>query len=260
MNIVLKTPEQQIDDQISEIKHLPHNDSLQAQNEYEEIKPLLMSLGLDLTNVKRRHGLPIDFELKYKDKNIAIEVTDVRPYFEDYKIAKKATEVMVEEVIRNMITVDTMSYFKIDILLKEKTYATKGLKTNLDFLKEIEEFLQNGRSKKSEYIESLSKSEYTDVDTQKGNIFFNFQYEGFLSRIPIQCIYNAISKKEKKLIGYKTSYGEYFDEYWLCIGLPLEERGYSVGGSSLESNFISDYERIYITQQLPLKTILLYSK
>ena len=58
----------------------------------------------------------------------------------------------------------------------------------------------------------------------------------------------------------KSRYGESFDEYWLCIGLPLEERGYSICGASLESNFISDYQRIYITQQLPPKTILLHNK
>lgn len=90
---------------------------------------------------------------------------------------------------------------------------------------------------------------------------FNFQYEGFLARIPAKCVYKAIEKKENKLRNYKTLYGESFDEYWLCVGLPMEERGYSIGGISLlESDFMSDYQRIYITQQLPPKTILLYSK
>ena len=123
---------------------------------------------------------------------------------------------------------------------------------------------------KEEYIEGFKKvaeikkaalvREYYDVNIPKDMLVFNFQYEGFLARIPSQCIYNAISKKEDKLLDYKTLSGERFDEYWLCIGLPLEERGYSICGASLESNFISDYQRIYITQQLPPKTILLHNK
>lgn len=260
MNNTQKTPEQLIDEQISELQSLPYNDFIQAQNEYREIEPLLLSLGLDLTNVKRRHGLPIDFELKYKDKNIAIEVTDVRPYLENYKIAKKATEDVVEEVIRNVITEDTVSYFQIDIILKEKAYRAKRLKTNFEFQKEVQEFLHSGSCGKSQYIESFSKRNYPGVNIPKRDLSFNFQYEGFLTKVPSLCIYNAITNKEEKLIGYKTLYGDSFDEYWLCIGLPLEERGYSINGSNLESDFESGYQRIYITQQLPHKTILLYSK
>ena len=77
---------------------------------------LKMSIG-KYSQIQRRHGLPIDFELKHGSKNIAIEVTDVRPYLENYKIAKKATENVVEEVIKNMIIGDTISYFQIDIIL-----------------------------------------------------------------------------------------------------------------------------------------------
>lgn len=255
-----KTPEQLIDDQMSELKSLSYNDLVQAQNEYQEIEPLLISLGLDLTNVKRRHGQPIDFELEYVGKKIAIEVTDARPYLENYKIAKKATENIVEKIIRNMIREDTISYFQIGIILKAKTYRTKGLLTNLEFQKEVHELLQNGYCEKPQYIESFSKKEYYDVNIPKNKLAFNFQYEGFLARMPSQCIYNAIREKEDKLISYKTLYGECFDEFWLCIGLPLEERGYSISGESVESDFRSDYQRIYITQQLPPKTILLYSR
>lgn len=258
--ITQKSPEQLIDEVIETLKILPESDMLQAQNEYREIEPLLISLGLDLTNVKRRHGLPIDFELKYVGKNIAIEVTDVRPYLENYKIAKKATEDVVKEVIRNMITEDTISYFQIDIILKEKTYSTKRLKTNFKFQKEVQKFLQYGSYEKSQYIDSFSKREYPNVNIPKDKLSFNFQYEGFLKKVPSLCIYNAISKKEGRLIEYKTLYGDSFDEYWLCIGLPLEERGYSINGANLKSDFVSDYQRIYITQQLPPKTILLYSK
>lgn len=260
MNSLQKTPEQLIDEEIESLKMLPKSDMLQAQNEYREIEPLLLFLDISRTQIKRRHGQPIDFELKYGGKNIAIEITDVRPYLENYKIAKKATENVVEEVIKNMIIGDTISYFQIDIILKEKAYSTKRLKTNLAFQKEIQEFLQIGNCEGSQYIESFSKREYPDVSIPKNKLSFNFQYEGFLAKIPSECIYNAISKKEDKLRDYKTLYGESFDEYWLCIGLPLEERGYSICGASLESNFISDYQRIYITQQLPPKTILLHNK
>ncbi len=166
----------------------------------------------------------------------------------------------MEEVIKNMITGNTISYFQIDIILKEKTYSTKRLRTNFEFQKEVQEFLQSGSCMNSQYIESFSKKEYPDVSIPKNKLSLNVQYEGFLAKLPSKCIYNAISKKEDKLIGYKTICGECFDEYWLCIGLPLEERGYSISGASLESDFISDYQRIYITQQLPQKTILLYSK
>lgn len=250
----------QIADAAEELKSLSNNDLLQAQNEYREIEPLMSFLGLEYTQLKRRHGLPVDFELKFGNKNIAIEVTDVRPYLENYKIAKNATENIVEEIIKNMITADTISYFQINIILKEKTYSTKQLKTNFEFQKEVQEFLQSGNCINSQYIESFSKKEYSNVSIPKNKLSINFQYEGFLARLPSKCIYNAISKKENRLINYKTSYGEYFDEYWLCIGLPLEEQSYSISGASLESNFISDYQRIYITQQLPPKTILLYSK
>ena len=70
-------------------------------------------------------------------------------------------------------------------------------------------------------------------------------------------IYGVLTSNPSSFWSYS---GESFDEYWLCIGLPLEERGYSICGASLESNFISDYQRIYITQQLPPKTILLHNK
>ena len=135
-----------------------------------------------------------------------------------------------------------------------------GYKTNLEFQKEAQEFLRSGNCGESQYIQSFSKKEYPHVCIPKDKLAFNFQYEGFLARIPAQCIYKAIEKKEDKLISYKTLYGECFDEFWLCIGLPLEERGYSISGESVESDFRSDYQRIYITQQLPPKTILLYSR
>ena len=241
-------------------KSLHNNDLLQTQNECREIEPLLSFLDIEYTQIRRRHGLPIDFELSCGDRNIAIEVTDVRPYLERYKIAKKATENVVEEVIKNMIIGDTISYFQIDIILKEKTYYTKRLKTNFEFQQEVHKFLQNGDCENPQYIKSFSKSEYSDVNIPKNKLAFNFQYEGFLARVSPQCIYKAIEKKENKLRDYKTLYGESFDEYWLCIGLPVEEQGYSIGGISLEFDFMSDYQRIYITQQLPPKTILLYSK
>ena len=260
MSNTQKTLEQQIDECVEESKSLSNNDLLQAQNEYREIEPLMAFLGIEYSQIQRRHGLPIDFELKHGSKNIAIEVTDVRPYLENYKIAKKATENVVEEVIKNMIIGDTISYFQIDIILKEKAYSTKRLKTNLVFQKEIQEFLQIGNCEGSQYIESFSKREYPDVSIPKDKLSFNFQYEGFLAKIPSECIYNAIDKKEDKLLDYKILSGDRFDEYWLCIGLPLEERGYSISGARLGSDFISDYQRIYITQQLPPKTILLYNK
>lgn len=261
MSNMQKTPEQLIDEEIESLKMLPKSDMLQAQNEYREIEPLMSFLGIEYSQIKRRHGQPIDFELKYENKNIAIEVTDIRPYLENYKIAKKATEKVVKEVIRDIIVDDTISYFQLDIILKAKTYSTKGLQTNLEFQKEAQEFLRSGNCGESQYIQSFSKKEYPHVCIPKDKLAFNFQYEGFLARIPAQCIYKAIEKKENKLRNYKTLYGESFDEYWLCVGLPMEERGYSIGGISLlESDFMSDYQRIYITQQLPPKTILLYSK
>lgn len=260
MNGIRKNNKKLIDDGDKELTPLSNNDLLQAQNEYREIEPLLSFLGIEYSQIKRRHGQPIDFELKYGGKNIAIEITDVRPYLENYKIAKKATEDVVEEVIKNTITGDTISYFQIDIILKEKAYCTKRLKTNFEFQQEVHKFLQNGDCEEPQYIQSLSKREYSDVNIPKDKLAFNFQYEGFLARIPFQCIYKAISKKEDKLLDYKALRGESFDEYWLCIGLPLEERGYSISGANLGLDFTSDYQRIYITQQLPPKTILLYNK
>lgn len=260
MNNIQETSELHGDENLKKLMSLSNNDLLQAQNEYREIEPLLSFLSIKYSQIKRRPGIPVDFELRYSGKNIAIEVTDVRPYLENYKIAKKATENVVEEVIKNMIIGDTISYFQIDIILKEKAYSTKRLKTNIEFQQEVHMFLQNGDCENPQYIESFSKSEYSDVNIPKNKLAFNFQYEGFLVKVPPQCICKAIEKKENKLRNYKTLYGESFDEYWLCIGLPMEERGYSIGGISLESDFMSDYQRIYITQQLPPKTILLYSK
>ena len=260
MNNIQETSEQHGDESFENLMSLSNNDLLQAQNEYREIEPLLSFLGIKYSQIKRKDGVPIDFELRHNGKNIAIEVTDVRPYLENYKIAKKATENVVEEIIKNMIIGDTISYFQIDIILKEKAYSTKKLRTNSEFQREVHKFLQNGYCEESQYIESFSKKEYYDINIQKNKLVFNFQYEGFLARIPSQCIYNAIRKKEEKLISYKTLYGEYFDEFWLCIGLPLEERGYSISGARVESNFKSNYQQIYITQLLPPKTISLYSK
>lgn len=85
-----KTLEQLIDEEIESLKMLPKSDMLQAQNEYREIEPLMSFLGIECSQIKRRHGQPIDFELKYENKNIALEVTDIRPYLENYKIAKKS--------------------------------------------------------------------------------------------------------------------------------------------------------------------------
>lgn len=260
MNNIQEASELHGGESFKNLMSLSNNDLLQAQNEYREIEPLLSFLSIEYSQIKRRHGIPVDFELRYSGKNIAIEMTDVRPYLENYGIAKKATENVVEEVVKNMIIGDTISYFQIDIILKEKAYSTKRLKTNFEFQQEVHKFLQNGDCENPQFIESFSKSEYSDVNIPKNKLAFNFQYEGFLARVPPQCIYKAIEKKENKLRDYKTLYGECFDEYWLCIGLPMEERGYSIGGISLESDFMSDYQRIYITQQLPPKTIVLYSK
>ncbi len=56
----------QIADVAEELKSLSNNDLIQAQNEYSEIEPLMSFLGIEYTQLKRRHGLPVDFELKFE--------------------------------------------------------------------------------------------------------------------------------------------------------------------------------------------------
>ena len=125
-------------------ERLSSNDLLQEENEYREITPLLSFLNIDIKQVKRRNGLPIDFEIEYKKKRIGLEVTDIRPYLYNHKISKQATENTVEEIIKNIIVEDYISYFQIDIILKEKTYKTKKLKTNSEFKEEVQQFLKMG--------------------------------------------------------------------------------------------------------------------
>lgn len=257
MKDTYKNSQLSISEDIANLNDMSTNDMKQAQNEYNEIEPLIMKLKINPNFFNRRQGVPIDFELNYMDKRIALEVTDVRPYLEFFKSSKAATEKVVENVIRNIIAEDKISYFQIDIILKECTYCTKRLKTNSELKKEVKEYLENGYCKEPQFIESLFKREYSDVNIPKDLLSFNFQYEGILKKISTQCVINAINKKEKKLIKYKQIENN-FDEYWLCIGLPLEERGFSISGICLEHNFKSGYQRIYITQQFPTKAILLY--
>lgn len=241
-------------------ERLSSNDLLQEENEYREITPLISFLKIDIKQVKRRNGLPIDFEIEYKKKRIGLEVTDIRPYLYNHKISKQATENTVEEIIKNIIVEDYISYFQIDIILKEKTYKTKKLKTNSEFKEEVQQFLKNGKCNKPQYIEYFSKREYSDINISKDKVSFNFQYVGFLSKTPQECIYNAIIKKERKFIEYKNLNGDKFDEFWLCIGLPLEEKGYTIIGSELKDDFNSNFKKIFITQFLPPKVIELYNK
>lgn len=239
---------------------LSFNDLLQEENEYREITPLISFLRIDIKQFKRRNGLPIDFAIEYNNKRIGIEVTDIRPYLYNYRISKKATENTVEDIIKNNVIEDTISYFQIDIILKEKTYKTKRLKTKSKFQEEIQQFLKRGKCNNPQYIEYFSKREYSNVNISKDKLLINFQYEGFLNKIPQECIYNAINKKERKLIEYKNLNGEKFDEFWLCIGLPYEEKGYTIIGAELKTDFKSDFQKIFLTQFLPPRVIKLYHK
>ena len=69
---------------------------------------------------------------KVNDDVEAIETTKINVW------ATAAEQQVVEEVIKNMIIGDTISYFQIDIILKEKAYNTKRLKTNFEFQQEVQ--------------------------------------------------------------------------------------------------------------------------
>ena len=144
-------------------KSLHNNDLLKTQNECREIEPLLSFLDIEYTQIRRRHGLPIDFELSCGDRNIVIEVMDVRPYLDRYKIAKKATENVVEEVIKNMIIGDTISYFQIDIILKEKHTTLKDLKQILSFNKK---YTSSFKMEIARILNILSPSQKVNIQMQ----------------------------------------------------------------------------------------------
>lgn len=131
------------------------------------------------------------------------------------------------------------------------------MKDDKAFKEEVQKFLYNGRCESPKYIESFYKKEYTDDVIPKEELFVNFQYEGFQSIIPIECIYEAINKKEAKLLGYKKNFPG-FDEYWLCIGLPFEERSFTIKGVNLSPEFTSKYQRVFLTQEIPPAAIILY--
>ena len=242
------------------MKHLSMNDLLQTEHENREIEPLIYKLDIKPSQIKKRQGKPIDFELIYNKKKIALEVTDIRPYIKIHKIAKQSTENTIEKIIKESINNETISYFQINIILTEKTYNTKNLQSNLELKKEIQEFILNGHYDNSIYIKHLSKKEYTNVNINKNDLSFNFQYEGFSKKIPLTCVNEAISRKEKKLSNYKNIKNDHFDEYWLCISLPFEEKGYSIEGINIPNDFKSEYQHIFLTQFKPPKIIDLYSK
>lgn len=257
-----KTPkgEQYVASSLECIIPLSSNDLIQTQNEYREIEPLAVALGVDFTNIKKRYGKPIDFELEYDCKKIGIEVTDIRPYLEIHKISKHATESAVERVIKQCISDSYISqHCQFDILLKEEAYCAKHIQQDVEFLKEIKEYLCTGTCEHPKFIGRLSKREYPSYESSS-EIFFNFQYEGFLKQVPLKCVCKAIYKKEKKLPEYKALPELVFDEYWLCIGLPLEERGYTIDGINMCGYCMSEYDRVFITQSLPPKVFELYRK
>lgn len=257
MKVSQATLHQYIDESTSK---LSDHELRQAQHEYRAIEPLIASMGISFSSVTQRYKVPIDFEVDFDGKKIAIEVTDVRPYLEKHKVAKRATERVVANIIKEYIGRESIPYFQIDIILKEKTYHAKNLNHNDEFRREIQELLRNGVYKHPQYVESFFKREYPDVSIKLDELSFNFQYEGFLRALPSNCIYDAIANKEAKLPEYKKLYKEYFDEYWLCVDLPYEERGYTIRGTHLCDQFSSEYNKIFMTQQLPPKTILLYHK
>lgn len=229
------------------MKNESKNDKAKRLYECSEIKILLSNLGINDDSIIYRHPEPIDFEFYFNNKRIGLELTSLRPYTLKNRYPKRAVENIVRDVFLSELESE-VSFFTINIILSSKAY-----KMGVDPIilhKEICDWKSGLKNTTFEYLDSVNIQYYPELRLPKQNVNFNFQYEGFLQNIPDKYVKRAYSDKQNK---FDTIYKNYkkpidsngFDEIWLCIALPPEQKGYKICPIQIEN---SCFERVYLTQ------------
>lgn len=236
------------------------NEENKEKHEMQEMQVLFNYLKISQDDIVYRHPSLIDFEILLDGKRIGIEQTDIRPYTIENKYAKPAIEDIVKEILLNEFD-DTISVVTINISLTDHAYKNGIVVTKLK--QEVKDWLCGIANSSGEYIESINVQSIPDAKIPKEQVFFNFQYEGFLPTVPIKYIMDSHNDKISKFIKnynnlLKPIDPNGFDEVWLCITLPSEEKGYKIPSFRLNN---SRFDRVYLTQSYPWPNLIeLYKK
>ncbi|MBO4810293.1 MAG: hypothetical protein J5552_01865 [Prevotella sp.] len=248
------------------------------RKEYFEVKPILDSLGIELT----QDGISDkpDFRFTYDGKEIGLETT--RCYPPDalihknnkdqnkYEIGDKGVEAIIKKYKKYKTErrewVSLLIWFEDGLYytLRDTSLAKKEIEEiDNEVIEEIENHIEDYLycktidKKKTE----LHKKHYKYVsdiswdEPQEGIVIIGGGRHAMPARtIELEPFINAISDKESKLAEYRQlEHNKEIDEYWLCVNLPLSSRRFFNDLEPFEMQ--SGYTRIYVTQFVDARRI-----
>lgn len=222
-----------------------------------------------------------DLKVKINGKSIGIEITTIHPSMKlcntQNTCKTKNNNICALKQIVKEITYECMKIFDIFNL----SFAYQ-LNTNViisDIKKSKEEIREEITSIFDLIVNDIKKIESNKLSyifNYKGRLYFLntrieyypnaewkelylknkqlinicFPYVGFLSPLDFDFIKELIEKKEEKLHSYKERNKD-IDDFWLCLFLPSEEKGFSIKGMKIPQESHYDYTRIIVAQEFP---------
>ena len=239
--------------------------------EYFEVKPILDSLGIELTQ-DCISDKP-DFRFTYEGKEIGLETT--RCYPPDalihknnkdqnkYEIGDKGVDAIIKKYKKYKTErrewVSLLIWFEDGLYytLRDTSLTKKEIeKIENEVIEEIENHIYDYHSRKTmdKKETELYNKHYKYVsdilwdEPQEEKVILGSGGHAMPARtIELEPLRNAISDKESKLAEYKQlEQNKEIDEYWLCINLPLSSRRFLFDLEPFEMQ--SGYMRIYVTQ------------
>lgn len=254
--------------QFNELKLDLQKLSTKHRKEYFEVKPILASLGIELSqeHIKDKP----DFRLCYKGKRIGLETTrcyppDVKSHQNKYEIGDKGVKSILERYKRYKI--ERHEWVTLFISFRNGIYYTfrdTSLKRKdidrieNEVIEEIETRLREGHYSTPKTCDNRITElyhmdyKYTRIismdEPQEGKVILGSGGEAIPVRtIEIESLKKAIFDKERKLVKYKQmEQNKDIDEYWLCINLPVPSQRFFYDLEPFEIQ--SGYSRIYVTQ------------
>lgn len=238
----------------------------QKEREMQLIFPVMVLLGNNTCELTKLNTRRPDFGLKYCDKYIGIEVTEIRPHkkLNNGNIDLNQIHIEIEKILRNRLLNNYIQAFSIEVKLNENVYLDKIDKNDQNLIKEIDDHL-TGQPISNKYIDYIRLQQLKDLQgvnhyISNDRISINFVWEGFSVKVKNYIIEEAITKKEDLYNDYINENKDTFDEMWLIITMPWEEHTYSFKGVVMSPNFESKYDRIYVSQITPPFANCIYSK
>ena len=239
--------------------------STKHRKEYFEVKPILTSLEIDLSqeNISDKP----DFRFCYKGKRIGLETTrcyppDVKSHQNKYEIGDKGVKAILEKYKRYMterrewVTLFISFRNGLCYTLRDTSLKRKDIdRIENEVIEEIETRLREGHYSTPETcgkrITELYHMDYKYTriismdEPQEGKVILGSGGEAIPVRtIEIESLKEAISDKESKLVEYKKKeQNKDIDEYWLCVNLPVPSQRFFYDLETFDIQ--SGYSRIF---------------